>query len=172
MSKNIENNILLTILSCSYFWFSKHGIFISPVASPRAVTCFSPAFTWFSHWLSVTSSPCSSEGSTPASSSSIRTSSLISTPSWSCPWIPAQVSRYEALILSLLETTWPMQCLSVLLRVLYGPLHLYLAIVFRAAFFWSLFLFHGVVFFINIFRIIIVFKVIFGFITIKLRYRV
>ena len=51
------------------------------------------------------------------------------------------------------------QCLSVLLRILHGPFHLYIAIFFRATFFWFLFLLHGIVFAINVFRIIIVFKV-------------
>ena len=50
-------------------------------------------------------------------------------------------------------------CVSVLLRIFYGPLHLYIAISFRSLFFVFLFLFHGIVFSINLFRIIIVFKV-------------
>ena len=61
---------------------------------------------------------------------------------------------FVTLIVSLM-----IQCVSVLLRHFYGPLPLLLAMGFRAFFFISLFVFHGIIFAINIFRIFIVWKV-------------
>ena len=59
----------------------------------------------------------------------------------------------------LLGLTIDFKCLSVLLRLQYGPLNIYAAIFFKVTFYWSLFFCNGIALSLNSLRIMIVFKV-------------